>query len=97
LTGIQEILTLILIIAGIIVLPRIFKKEKTGKTKKRKLMLSGTFRMGIVVSILIPVISALILRPWQRGHYMFILTGILPVALGWGVAWIISGFRKKER
>ncbi|MEA2059325.1 MAG: hypothetical protein U9P10_02120 [Thermodesulfobacteriota bacterium] len=96
-TGIQEILTLIMIIAGIVVLPRMFKKEKTTKPRGKKITLSGTLRLGLVASILIPVISAFFFRPWDQRIDRFILTAIFPVALGWGVFWVISGFRKKGK
>jgi len=47
-------------------------------------------RAGIVLSALVPVVSALTLKPWAGNITLFIITGILPVALGWACFWIIS-------
>ncbi|MFO7748942.1 MAG: hypothetical protein R6V54_02485 [Desulfobacteraceae bacterium] len=97
-TGIQEILTLIMIIAGIVVLPRIFgKKDPAGVKKKKSAPLSGKIRMGIVLSVLLPALAALVIKPWQQNLTLFTLSGILPVAAGWAAFWIRSGFKRTDR
>ncbi|HKK89801.1 MAG TPA: hypothetical protein VJ936_00225 [Desulfobacteraceae bacterium] len=94
-TGIQEILTLIMIIAGIVVLPRIFgKRDPAGGKKKKNVPLSGKIRMGIVLSILLPAVAALVIKPWQQDLTLFTLLGVLPVAAGWAAFWIRSGFKR---
>jgi len=95
LTGIQEILTLVLIIAIIIFIPKIFRQE----TKSYKKVTSGVYfswkiRLSIVLSFTLPIISALILKPWQQNILPFISFGIIPVLAGWAGFWIFSGFKK---
>ncbi len=95
--GIQEILTLLLIILGIIFLPRMMSRSNDRiKTKRRKIQLSGPMRLSIIVSILTPLAAALILKPWQHNLVGFISAGIVPVAAGWAFYWIVSGFKKQN-
>ncbi|ACN16358.1 hypothetical protein HRM2_32800 [Desulforapulum autotrophicum HRM2] len=92
--GIQEILTLLLIIIGIIFIPRIMSGGRVKDTKKRKkIHLSGRMRLSIILSIITPLVAALILKPWAHNFVGFILAGIIPVAAGWAAYWIISGFK----
>ena len=95
--GIQEILTIVLILMAIIILPRIINSRKTiTHTTRKKIRLTGRIRMGIVISIMVPVTAALLLKPWQHNMVSFIATGIIPVATGWAVFWIFSGFKKSD-
>ncbi len=67
--------------------------------------LSGWYRLLIVASI-IWIIGALIATdPWihnlgGRGSYnnwdSFLLVGILPVVVLWGIIWTVQGFRKRK-
>ena len=96
-TGIQEILTLILLIGCLFLLPRLFGTRHTPSTgQSRKFSLSGKCRLAIVLSLLIPIAAATLFPPWQpRQQTLFCLTGILPVALGWAGFWVFQGFRNK--
>jgi len=97
LAGIQEILTLILLIACIIFLPRLFGGNRSSAKKKAKrLSPSGKLRLAIVLSVVFPLVMAVPLPPWHpENQPMFLLGGILPVALCWAGVWIFRGFRKK--
>ena len=96
--GIQEILTLLLIITAIILVPRMLPGEKRGtRNKKKKNCLSGRMRIGITLSVMIPLTAALLLKPWHHNLVGFISAGIAPVATGWAVFWIVSGFKKPNR
>ncbi len=96
--GIQEILTLLLIIVAIVFVPRIIPggKRRT-QTKKKGFYLSGRIRIGITLSVMIPLAAALLLKPWQHNLIGFISVGIAPVAAGWAIFWIVSGFKKPNR
>jgi len=95
LAGISEILVLILLIACIIILPRLFKKEPSlKKSVKKPWKLSVKIRLGIVFSILYPIAMALYIKPWNDNLISFISYGIIPVLLVWAVTWIIAGLKK---
>ena len=90
-TGISEILVLILLICVLLIIPRMMKPApKGGASKKKTRGLGAKMRAGIVVSVLVPVISGLIHKPWTGEVTPFIITGVLPVALAWGGFWILS-------
>ncbi|MFK5953506.1 MAG: hypothetical protein QM498_10650 [Desulfobacterium sp.] len=95
--GIQEILTLILLIACILFLPRLFGGNKaSGRKKAKRLSPSGKLRLAIVLSLIFPLVIAVPLRPWHpENQSMFLLGGLLPVVLCWAGVWIFQGFRKK--
>ena len=97
-TGISEILVLVLLILCILILPRMIPGKPAAKRKKTGLsagMFTMKIRAAIVLSVTIIIISALVTKPWLGGIPMFILSGILPVALGWALVWILSAQRKK--
>jgi len=67
---------------------------------------SGWFRVLIVTSIIWVIVALVNTDPWTR-HYRgrggtynqwddFIQFGILPVAILWGVIWIVYGFKKSR-
>ena len=88
-TGVSEILVLILLISGILILPRMFKPAPK-QVKGKKKILSKTKRAGIVASVLIPIIAAAGLKPWSGNLVLFICLGILPVAMAWALVWILA-------
>ena len=100
LAGIQEILSIGLIIVCIIFLPRLFGTNASKRSSKRKKSsnsvgsISGKLRLAIVFSLLLPAGAALILKPWAGQWLIFIAVGILPVVMGWAGAWVWRGFKK---
>ncbi len=95
-TSIAEILTLLLILICILILPRMFRQEKQAqKNKLEPRNFSVYMRLGIVASILLPVISALVIKPWKEDIILFVAVGLLPIAAGWGIMWTVSGLKKK--
>ncbi len=93
-TGISEILVLILLISGILILPRMFKPAPKAKKKKAKpISLTIKLRAGIVISLLFPLLTALMIKPWQGELIIYISIGILPVLMVWAVIWILSAKR----
>jgi hypothetical protein len=89
LTGVSEILVLILLISGILILPRMFKPAPK-QVKSKKKTLSKAKRAGIVVSVIIPIIAAVGFKPWSGDLVLFVSIGILPVALVWSLVWIMA-------
>ena len=92
-TGISEILVLILLILCILIVPRMLNPAPAGKKTKSKRparLLTMKTRAAIVLSVTIISVAGLLTKPWQKGVIPFLTFGILPVGLGWAIAWIIS-------
>jgi hypothetical protein len=97
LTGISEILLLILVIACIFILPRMFQGKSIPKKKDGRTILNrlpAKTRGGIVASVVYPLLLALYLKPWQGNGVAFVSYGIFPVFLIWALVWISSGRKK---
>jgi len=96
-SGIQEILVLVIIILGILFLPRILNRgqEKKPDLLRSAMVISGTMRLAISASVLWPVVMAAFMQPWEKElvHYLFL--GVGPVVLLWIIYWVFIGFRKK--
>ncbi len=96
-TGISEILLLIFLILCILFLPRIISPKPPGKRKKTgpsSRVFTMKIRTAIVLSAADIIISALWTKPWQGRISIFIVSGILPVALGWSLFWIFLAQKK---
>jgi hypothetical protein len=98
LTGISEILVLVLLIASILILPRMFKGgESPVKKKASSITLKGLAvktRFGIILTLMYPIAMGLYLRPWNGNLVPFLAMGILPVFLAWALVWVLAGRRK---
>jgi len=96
LTGISEILVLVLLITGILILPRLFKGEPVKKRSSSKKLkrLPAKIRFGIVLTLVYPMVAALYLKPWNESMISYISYGIIPVFLVWAIVWIMSGRKK---
>ena len=97
-TGISEVLVLILLIACILILPRMLKGVPAKKVSISPIKikhLTPIKRLGIFISILYPIVVGLILTPWANNKYIaFVTYGILPVVIAWGLIWILAGKKK---
>jgi hypothetical protein len=98
-SGLMEILLIVLIALGIFVFPRLLagKPEERNNPPVRSYRLSGWIRLALMASFLWPVLLALYLKPWDKHWNVFLYVAVGPVALAWGVFWVVSGFRKKEK
>jgi len=96
-SGVQEILVLVIIILGILFLPRILNRgsEKRPVARKPDVALSGKMRMAIAGSVLWPALLAAFMLPWKKDPFPFLYLGIGPVAFVWAIYWVLSGFGKK--
>ncbi|MBT3255519.1 MAG: hypothetical protein HN366_03525 [Deltaproteobacteria bacterium] len=95
----NEILVIIAIALAIFMLPRLTGKriEKGGRQAGMISKMTGWVRLAVMVSILWPTVMAFFIKPWNNHWPMFLYVGIAPVALLWGVFWVLSGFRKGGR
>ena len=96
-SGIQEILVLVVIILGILFLPRILNRgqEKKSAVPRPAIVISGKMRLAIAASVLWPAVMAVFMQPWQKDLFHYVIIGICPVALVWIIYWVLTGFRKK--
>jgi hypothetical protein len=96
-SGIQEILVLVVIILGILFLPRILNRgqEKNSAVPRPTIVISGKMRLAMAASVLWPAVMAVFMQPWQKDLFHYIIIGIGPVVLLWIIYWVLTGFRKK--
>jgi len=59
--------------------------------------ISGRGRLAILASVIWLVATALWLQPWAGNQTLFVGIGAAPVVVGWGVWWVVSGFKQKRR
>ena len=96
-SGIQEILVLVIIVLGILLLPRVLNRgqEKQTTASHPTVVLTGRMRLAIAASAIWPAIIAAILQPWKQDLLPYLYLGAGPVAIGWILYWVLTGFRKK--
>lgn len=98
--GFNEIAVVALIAFVIFFLPRLKGKRQEirfVKSTPKSIVLSGRMRLAILVSILWSVGMALFFQPWKDNLSLFLCIGMGPVFLGWGVIWVLVGYRKYRR
>lgn len=95
--SIQEILIIVLLFVLIIFLPRRMRRggseKKSGGIVKA---LSGKVRLGMLVSAVWLLAWTIYFRPWSGELLGFALVGLSPVILGWGIRWVVNGFKKDQ-
>ena len=96
-SGIQEILVLVIIVLGILFLPRILNRGQEKQTVAAKLAvtLNGRMRLAIAASVLWPALIAAYMQPWKQDLIPCLYLGLGPVAVVWIVYWVLTGFRKR--
>jgi hypothetical protein len=96
-SGIQEILVLVIIIMGILFLPRILNRggEKQTAEAKPTVVLTGRMRLAIAASAIWPALIAAFMQPWNQDLISYLYLGIGPVAVIWALYWVYTGFKKK--
>ena len=96
-SGIQEILVLVIIILGILFLPRILNRgqEKRPAAPRPAIVISGKIRLAIAASVLWPAVMAVFIQPWEKDLSRYLFLGVGPVAIIWIIYWVLTGFRKR--
>ncbi len=96
-SGIQEILVLVIIVLGILFLPRILNRGQEQQTVAAKpvVVLTGRMRLAIAASVLWPAVVAAFMQPWKQDLFSYLYLGPGPVLVVWILYWVITGFRKK--
>lgn len=99
-SGFNEIVIVALIAFAIFFIPRLKGKRQEirfVKSTPKSLVVSGRLRLAIFVSILWIAGAALFFQPWKDNLSLFLCIGTGPVFLGWGLIWVIAGYRKYRR
>ena len=95
-SGLQEILILIIIVIVLFFLPRVVSRPaQVPKPPVEIRQIPGKWRLAVFLSLVWLVVTALWLKPWQGSLVMFAGVGALPVLLFWGGVWVITGYRRK--
>ncbi len=94
-SGIQEILVLVIIILAIFFVPRMMSRRKEPVLVRSVISLSGKMRLAIAASIFWPALIAAFMKPWRNSLISFLYIGAGPVTLAWIVYWVFVGFRRR--
>ena len=96
-SGIQEILVLVIIILGILFLPKILNRgqENRPAVPRPAVVISGKMRLIIAASVLWPAVMAAFMQPWEKELFRYLYLGVGPVAFIWILYWVLTGFRKR--
>jgi hypothetical protein len=101
LSGIQEILLILLLILALLVLPRMISPKRapitSGPSRNRGVQFSGKLRLALLASLLWLFAMSAIYVPWRGQWLAFFYAGIGPLVFIWGVYWVVSGFRNYRR
>ncbi len=96
-SGIQEILVLVIIVLGILFLPRILNRGQEQQTVAARpvVVLTGKMRLAIAASVLWPAVVAAFMQPWKQDLVSYLYLGLGPVAVIWIIYWVYTGFLRK--
>jgi hypothetical protein len=102
LSGIQEILVIVVILLAILFIPRMMSQKRHQAPESFRPMrkirgLGVRWRLGIVASILWLLGAAAYCRPWQGAVERYVLYGAGPVVIGWSLTWVLAGFRSARK
>ena len=95
-SGISEILVLVIIVLAIFFIPRMMARPEPKQQAKPSVELTGKLRLAIAASVVWPALTAAFLQPWRKDLVLFLYLGFGPVLLGWAAFWIIAGYRRKR-
>ena len=97
-SGIQEILVLVLIVIVLFFLPRMISRPAQQATRPpvQIKQIPGKWRLAVFLSLVWLVIAALWLEPWAGRLVLFAGAGALPVLVFWGVVWVVTGYHRRD-
>jgi len=98
-SGVMEILVVVLIAVGILMLPRVMNRQPARDIQRldQGVRMTGWIRLAVLASLLWPALLGLYLKPWNNRWHIFVYGSVGPVALAWGIFWVFSGFRRKGK
>jgi predicted Na+-dependent transporter len=96
-SGVNEILIIAAIVAGIFFVPRMLPAKRQVQVSRKAINLSGKMRLAIAISIVYPLAAAAYYQPWKKDWVLFLYMGIGPVALYWLMRWVAAGLKDRRR
>lgn len=94
-SGVNEILIIAAIVAGIFFVPRMMPAKRQVQVSSKVIALSGKTRLAIAISIIYPLAAAAYFQPWRQDPMIFLYVGIGPVALYWLLKCVVAGQRDR--
>jgi hypothetical protein len=94
-SGIHEIIVVLVILLILFYLPKRAAGNRVEKSQAYLVHLSGKMRLAIFVSSIWLAVMAYFFPPWQEKLSAFIYLGAGPVALAWGIIWVVTGYRNR--
>lgn len=100
-SGIQEILLIVLLILALLIVPRMLpskrKPMKPVPPRLNRQRFTGKLRLALLLSFLWLFVFSAIYVPWRGQWFEFLFGGVGPLILAWGFYWVLSGFRNFRR
>jgi hypothetical protein len=105
-SGLQEILLILIILLAILFIPRMTARNAGLAARHRQpplrsaarslpLRLSAGLRLAILTSVVWFCGALLYYRPWEGDWTRFGAVGGLPLVIGWGLYWVFAGHRHR--
>lgn len=100
-SGIQEILIILLLILALLVLPRVIPSKRQSNTpdltRRTGIQVSGKLRLALLLSLLWLFVFSAIYVPWKGQWAAFLYVGVGPILFAWGLYWVFKGFGNVRR
>ena len=98
-SGLQEILIIVLIILGIIFLPRMVGRPvvRPLPVNRKRVRMNGLIRIALAISGLWLFGAIVYHRAWEEITMPFYLFGMGPVLLWWAGYWVWNGINHKNK
>lgn len=94
-SGIQEILVVILVFLVIFYLPKRAARNNREILARSSLPLSFRLRLGILASLVWLSVLAGALHMLAGDWVLLIYAGVGPVLLAWGIAWVVTARNRR--
>ncbi len=99
LSGIKEIVLVVMVLVALFMIPRFIRSgnapapssKSSGSGDQNK---TGMLRLAVLLSVLWIALAMILLNPIKGELLPFMGAGVLPVALAWGIRWVVLGFKK---
>lgn len=94
-SGFQEILVIVLVILGILFLPRRVSNRPEKSSADADPKWTGKIRAAVAVSVVYLALTAAWFQPWRDDLIAFLYVGLGPVVLGGLAFWVYAGFKNR--
>ena len=98
-TGVKEILVIVAVLLGLFLVPRLLGSRSKASSSSPipssngKQSKTGMMRLALFISMLWIGVALVLLNPLSGNWMPFLAGGVFPVALAWGIRWVVLGFK----